>query len=91
MRGNIVQRQVLFIPVYNYGLIFCMSTVDVDAVDTYRPKVPRVQRLKETESSGKAGASGEIADVSRPILPLSPTLYPKTSTVASANLYIKEK
>ncbi|KAL1935178.1 hypothetical protein VTP01DRAFT_4318 [Rhizomucor pusillus] len=74
-----------------YQCVETLYKVDVDAVDTYRPKVPRVQRLKETESSGKAGASGEIADVSRPILPLSPTLYPKTSTVASANLYIKEK
>ena len=45
--------------------------VDIEAVDTYRPKVPArpTNQLTENETS-RIGASGEIADNSIPVLPL---------------------
>lgn len=68
--------------------------VDIDAVDTYRPKVPRLNKLKELEgvpSKNTAGASGEIADGSSPILPLSPRLYPKNPSTLMQEKNDKEE
>ncbi|KAI8393425.1 6-phosphofructo-2-kinase-domain-containing protein [Radiomyces spectabilis] len=49
--------------------------VQVDAVDTYRPRVHRAK----SEKGINAGASGEIADAASPIWPLNPPVTPKRS------------
>ncbi|KAI9271805.1 6-phosphofructo-2-kinase-domain-containing protein [Phascolomyces articulosus] len=55
-----------------YGCEEKFYKVNIEAVDTYRPKVPprtTSNQLKEHETS-RIGASGEIADISLPVLPL---------------------
>lgn len=60
--------------------------VDIEAVNTYRPRVPqRISQLRESEGQKQSGlgASGEIADSAQPILPLSPKLIPKNPSTPS--------
>ncbi|KAI8330315.1 histidine phosphatase superfamily [Chlamydoabsidia padenii] len=45
--------------------------VDIEAVDTYRPKATGVESVVQNKSSQK-GAAGEVIDSSEPILPLNP-------------------
>jgi len=58
--------------------------VDIDAVDTHRPKVKKSTSIRKLMPSLKlpaVGASGEIVrDPMSPIIPISPQLFPKGST-----------
>lgn len=70
-KGNQVcislDKDILLIYIYIY---FC--SVDVGAVDTFRPKGQTARKLANDKFvSAAEGASGEIADASKPILPIS--------------------
>ena len=55
--------------------------VDIEAVDTHRPKPSIKKKTSKQEINGTLkGASGEIAgDSSTPILPISPQLWPQSN------------
>lgn len=65
-------------------LHFLCCIVDIDAVDTHRPKVKKSTSIRKLMPSLKlpaVGASGEIVrDPMSPIIPISPQLFPKGST-----------
>lgn len=58
--------------------------VDIEAVDTHRPKVKKSKSIRKINTSFKlpaVGASGEIVrDPMSPIIPISPQLFPKGSS-----------
>ncbi|KAI8391401.1 6-phosphofructo-2-kinase-domain-containing protein [Radiomyces spectabilis] len=68
-----------------YGCEEKRYKVDIDAVDTHRPKPVHSNSLRKNKSSdhlqvktSTAGASGEIVnDSATPILPISPQLFPR--------------
>jgi 6-phosphofructo-2-kinase/fructose-2,6-biphosphatase 2 len=57
--------------------------VDIEAVDTHRPKIKKSTSIRKIKMSCKipaVGASGEIVrDPMSPIIPISPQLFPKGS------------
>lgn len=71
-----------------YGCDEKRYKVDIEAVDTHRPKPNKAQTLKKkvskpelsngtTTNGALLGASGEIVhDIGSPILPISPQLWP---------------
>lgn len=80
-----------------YGCDEKRFKVDIEAVDTHRPKptktqpiktkVPTKQELSHGTTNGTTplpGASGEIVnDMGNPILPISPQLWPSNGTTAT--------
>lgn len=57
--------------------------MDIEAVDTHRPKVKKSKSIRKINIDSKkpaVGASGEIVrDPMSPIIPISPKLFPKGS------------
>jgi 6-phosphofructo-2-kinase/fructose-2,6-biphosphatase 2 len=68
-----------------YGCEEKRFKVDIEAVDTHRPKTKRSASVRKIHDSEKlklpaVGASGEIVkDPMSPIIPISPQLFPKSS------------
>ncbi|KAI8328343.1 6-phosphofructo-2-kinase-domain-containing protein [Blakeslea trispora] len=64
-----------------YGCEEKQYKVDIEAVDTHRPKPSIKKKISKQEINGTLkGASGEIAgDSSIPILPISPQLWPQSN------------
>ncbi|ORZ18153.1 fructose-2,6-bisphosphatase-like protein [Absidia repens] len=58
--------------------------VDIEAVDTYRPKAAGVQNVQKSSSNAAAGVSGEVVDSTEPILPISP--HPSSSNISFSQL-----
>lgn len=67
-----------------YGCDETRFKVDIEAVDTHRPKPLKKKISKHDLSIGNGallGASGEIVnDIGSPILPISPQLWPSKDT-----------
>jgi 6-phosphofructo-2-kinase/fructose-2,6-biphosphatase 2 len=63
--------------------------VDIEAVDTHRPKIKKstsIRKLKSHLTLLAVGASGEIVrDPMSPIIPISPQLFPKNSSSTSSS------
>lgn len=75
--------------VYIQDKISHYHIVDIEAVDTHRPKVKRSTSIRKLMPSLKlpaVGASGEIVrDPMSPIIPISPQLFPKSSNSSTTN------
>ncbi|KAI8366496.1 6-phosphofructo-2-kinase-domain-containing protein [Choanephora cucurbitarum] len=73
-----------------YGCEEKRFKVDIEAVDTHRPKVKRstsIRKLMPSLKMPSLGASGEIVrDPVSPIIPISPQLFPKQSTSTNATI-----
>ncbi|KAI9494975.1 6-phosphofructo-2-kinase-domain-containing protein [Zychaea mexicana] len=92
---NIPLHTVIELTPKAYGCEEKRFKVDIDAVDTHRPKPPKVVHPTPSaaqSTAGKAndgltlklpvGASGEIVkDAMSPILPISPKLHPRNAAV----------
>lgn len=65
-------------------LLTHLHIVDIEAVDTHRPKIKKSKSIRKINTSFKlpaVGASGEIVrDPMSPIIPISPQLFPKGSS-----------
>ncbi|KAI8975606.1 6-phosphofructo-2-kinase-domain-containing protein [Mycotypha africana] len=78
-----------------YGCEEKRFKVDIDAVDTHRPKIkkaPSIRKLNATVQLPAVGASGEIVkEPMSPIIPISPKLFPKLSANSSSNQKVLTK
>ncbi|KAI8082208.1 6-phosphofructo-2-kinase-domain-containing protein [Thamnidium elegans] len=71
-----------------YGCEEKRFKVDIEAVDTHRPKIKKSTSIRKINTNLKlklpaVGASGEIVNPMSPIIPISPQLFPKPSNSAT--------
>jgi 6-phosphofructo-2-kinase/fructose-2,6-biphosphatase 2 len=63
---------------FMFALFIIFYKVDIDAVDTHRPKLKKSASIRKLGALN-LGASGEIVkEPMSPIIPISPNLFPKT-------------